>query len=103
MQTTNNVTATQAIKYADIVKRCSLFFVQPNIRNGQGRDTVFLSDFARSMTVAMARRGGSRISETAALLGFSRTTVNGSYDIQTNKKTSKLPENGPYIVLNMCT
>ena len=46
-------------------------FFRPNVRMGKKCD---LSDFDRGMIVG-ARQGGLSISETADLLGFSRTTV----------------------------
>ncbi len=66
--------ATQCI-YASRCGEDDLLKFKPSIRTGKKGD---LSDFERGMVVG-ARRAGLSISETADLLGFSRTTISRVY------------------------
>ncbi len=66
--------ATQCI-YASRCGEDDLLKFKPSIRTGTKGD---LSDFERGMVVGV-RRAGMSISETADLLGFSRTTISRVY------------------------
>uniref|UniRef100_A0A673ZTF9 Acidic leucine-rich nuclear phosphoprotein 32 family member n=2 Tax=Salmo trutta TaxID=8032 RepID=A0A673ZTF9_SALTR len=66
-------------------RRASSLTIRLNVRMGKKRD---LRDFERGMIVG-SRRAGSSISQTAALLGFSRTTVSVVYrEWRDKQKTS---------------
>uniref|UniRef100_A0A4W5R473 Acidic leucine-rich nuclear phosphoprotein 32 family member n=1 Tax=Hucho hucho TaxID=62062 RepID=A0A4W5R473_9TELE len=66
-------------------RQASSYAVQLNVRMGKKSD---LREFERGMIVG-ARRAGSSISQTAALLGFSRTTVSVVYrEWRDKQKTS---------------